>query len=337
MSDITHFDMQLLSQVCEWLNNREGTSCRLVETDERLFPMVDNATGDIHVSQRLQLPLLLFTAYHNVPDEIEEMLFWYLLANKHIEGRNLNHADYCLDTLDNFTRNAQLKLMMVDTQGVRLDIQATAILAHEFGHYVFHHDRERLAQYESGIREIIVGTMPKGLKGLLAKRIVKPILSDAKMMEELACDCYAMEAICERLHDASQPVDDLEETLRQVVWLFISFKFLEEIMPYRELSRKRWVFNFLRTAIVSVVLNNEFGELTAATYAEELRIYKARHRQARRNIIATLRFHHYQKLQPSFQNSVQLDDVRRRLKEQEDRLLSSLMPIDWYTASLGLF
>lgn len=329
MFNLTYLTKNQLKTIVNRFNDKEGCNCKIVESDATLFPSIDD-NGTIYFSNRLEIPLLLFTAYHDSPDSIHEVLFWYLLACKQVEDHNFDYADVCIDQFHQALPKNDFSSPSLINQDVYLDIQFTVILAHELGHYLFQITPQKQIPYCETIRDLVVSSIPNNIKGLLNKKMILSILDDDSMMEELSCDFYAMEVISDFLNEESYDEDEMELIFHQIVRIFISLKYLEEISPSNYTNIRRRNFNGLRSAIISVALNQQFEQMTASILKDEIHAYKERLNQARQKVIRKIVFHHFKKLQKETQSKLSQEYVFNRLKNEEDILKDILLSESLY-------
>ncbi|MBR1933688.1 MAG: hypothetical protein IJ841_08405 [Prevotella sp.] len=299
MATFRAVDYEGLRDLLNYLNDKYNEDCILDFEGKNLFPYVDKGEK-IVFSKRMNTILSLFTAYKYDPEKIHKRLFLYLMANLHIETGNWYNARIVLDALKEANRGLTFDyLSITDKVDFYLDFQAEAMLAHEYGHYIFGKNPIFLDNTKQAIYDFVVSTRHNGLKGRISGYIVDKVLNDKILMEELSCDWFAMEVMSGRLKECDLSKLKLEQIFQQIIRMFISTNYIEEILPSKGIhiigEMKRKAFGFLRTTLVTVRLNDDWEEVTPTLMREEMSDYRIRQRAARRLLFNKLKYHRMRK------------------------------------------
>jgi hypothetical protein len=330
MAQLRDINFDNLKKFVIEFSNQEHCNCNLKEDDLVLLPHV-KSDGTIVFSKRLSTALMLFTAYIYEPDRLHEKLFLYLLASQHAENGNWGNVKLVLNELDDLMRN-QFGFLYKFPHDVSfyLDYQAEAMLAHEFGHYIYQLHPERLDQNITEIKDYVLSSNPGGIHGFLGKIGIMKVLNDKHMMEELSCDSFAMAFVSKRLKHANDDTICPEHVLRQIIRLFVSLRYLNDVQPpngvhlFREMKKN--YFDIMRATIISYQLNKDWDCVTATMLREEFAQYQHNRNAARKRLMNTLKYHHIRKIQSSYStmSTNERNQIKERLLKKDNELMSDL-------------
>ena len=323
MAKIREIDFKSLHELIQGLNEREHCECTLKENGKELFPIVKK-DGTIVFTNRLNTALMLFTAYYYEASRMHERLFLYLLVNQHIENGNGNGARLVLNELDEVLQSHYFHTYLFPNDvDFYLDYQAEAMLAHEYAHHLYQLNPERLDKVIDEIRDIVLSSNPGGINGFFGKYCIMKVLKDRHLMEEVACDCYAMAFITERLKQTDEDNIYPEHVLRQIIRLFISLRYLDEVQPPHGIHLikeiKKYTFDFMRAVIVSYQLNKDWDFITANLLREEVRQYRQNQQGARKQLFNKLKYHHIRNIKPSFSTATAKNELEQILQEISEK------------------
>ena len=289
-------DYERLQILVDQLNEQYNGHCEFVLDNERLMPYLNRSKNVIEFSNRLDTILALFTAYKYEPEQLHKTLFLYLLANKHVETGNWYNADIVLEELQTLLRRKFIEFLnfpsIPDDIVFYLDYQAEAMLAHEYGHYIFSMNEKYLIETKQMIKDLFMPTQ-KGIDGFFRRLIANRLFRDKHLMEELSCDWFAMTVMSERFKSNNDIKFDVKEVSRQILRLFISMSYLDVILPTTPFIRS--FFGRARAAIVGVCLNREWDEMTPSPFFEEVRESGQRNHAAKKQLFHKLKYYRMRK------------------------------------------
>ena len=314
-----------LKDLVNLLNKEYNGECELVLNDGQLMPFFNRKEKNIIVySERLDTILTLFTAYKYEPEQLHKKLFLYLMANRHVETGNWYNAKTVLKELRKEDTLAPLSHPSIPSNIVfYLDYQAEAIIAHEFGHYIFSLNKDFLDETKQMIRNMVLSAR-KGIKGFISGFFENGVLKDERLMEELSCDWFAMKVISERLKNINDTKIKPEEVFRQIIRVFMSISYLDDISPSKGRNFKnsfvRSTFGLYRVVIVSSCLHDEWEEVTQSLMLEEIRESRQRNHDAYILLYTKYKYHRMRNdVSYSFTKS-EIEQIQKDLRDAESKL-----------------
>lgn len=307
------------------LNNKYNSDCKLELNDSMQMPFFNRKKNNIiEFSKRLDTILTLFTAYKYEPEQLHKRIFLYLMANRHVEIGNWYNAKTVLNEL-----KKEITLSPLDHPAIPrdivfyLDYQAEAMLAHEFGHYIFSLDKDFLFETKQMIKDMILSAR-KGIKGFISRFFENGMLRDERLMEELSCDWFAMTVMSERLKNSNDNKIDPKEVFRQIIRVFMSVSYIDDILPSRGKNFKnsfvRNNFGLYRVVIVSSCLHDEWEEVTPSLMLEEIRESRQRNRAAYLLLFRKLKYHRMRNNVSYLASEREMEQILKDLKDAESKL-----------------
>lgn len=315
-----------LEDLVNLLNKKYNSQCELVLNDSKLMPFFNRKKKNtIEFSKRLDTILTLFTAYKYEPEQLHKKLFLYLMANRHVETGNWYNAKTVLKELKKENTLAPLSHASIPSDIVfYLDYQAEAILAHEFGHYIFSLDKDFLVETKQMIKDMILSARKGGIKGIISGFFENGVLRDERLMEELSCDWFAMTVMSERLKNTNDTKIDPQEVFRQIIRVFMSINYLDDILPSKGRNFKksfvRNTFGLYRVVIVSSCLHDEWEEVTPSLMFEEIRESRQRNRAAYLLLFRKLKYHRMRNDVSYLATEREMEQILKDLKDAESKL-----------------
>ncbi len=333
MLTIRPIDYKELDALVSHLNEQFSGSCRLQLSDDCLMPFLDYgsaaAAGDAAIvfSSRMDIVLTLFTAHPYEPQRLGTILPLYLIANRHVEAGNWYNAEAALKALEKETMMLAIDPThtdLPDEMTFYLDMQAEAMLLHEYGHYAFRRDPRFLDHIKQVVTEALFDDLPRTPANRYFTRLLQ---RNGQVMEELSCDWFAMTILADRLGKRSLTEDEIGEVIHQVVRMYASLELLAEAHPVRKQSMKKGytkrAFDVARPALVSLRATADWDGISAQAMVEEMKAAQTRTRAIRRSM-TNLTYYRMRKDIPSDVSDKQRETTLALLEKQEQTLFQ------WY-------